>query len=1087
MSDNVLIHYLNEIEYSNTQSNTIGATTSTTLRTVDSNNDSNTKYVKKFGQAYEVTSVTDAVIGTPRSDGGGTNQWVWEFRGADTNTLFGFVTDSSGSSTFTSGSSVGTAEQLIIRLVWTSGTTAAIVEGDTITIDTNVDASGHDWVVTAETITASGSIDLYAANSGSTYYDSGLTVGGTRLTATGTQRNPYLEIQPAYDDSDIGVTHDYVVVMDSEIYPTEEFNLDHADTKILAALGQTPTILSDVGQSKHRFPRDEDRDVFVPNNSNSAFFNNSGSNLSGDGTWQAPYADFSNAKSAGKTHVVYGGSGAGETESYSAASTMDGTSTGDFTFQPDVGIDLTISVQASSTTVYSSGWTNGNNGNYINNVRVNGDLVNNGIEYGRWGAVYFVEIYDCTNGMISTPLGTIRSTNLRSSVIRNCVNGIEADISELSLSSCVIYGCTSAAVKCVNNSGSNARGAALQNCLLYGNYDGVNVTLNSPSNNDGVTVDYCTILNNTRYGIYVDDNVPITPTAKNNNICRGSGTFDLFYSTSGTAGSFTDYYETNSGFVVSSASTSDPVLCSELNSNFYPGISSESPIGNDPSSEVGYRVRGLEVAANNIEINGFIFDGRNYVVTSIYQDSTRTGFTMKWCTIKNNIGTSVKIYSTSSTSCEISNNKIYDCGEGVLLAHGGNSINRNLIYSCARNAIFINEDGNDLQNNTLALSYGGVYSGVNATSATMKNSIISANSNWAINSQNVFIVTYSCVDGAITSNVDITSNTNTTDSPLFINTNDGSENFDIKTVERGFSFNSPCKNAGDDGNDMGVFIIDRSETSNSWRAYQLEYNPRTLDVSNRAKGQVEFETGAGSLLLYSKGHKRFIPMRWRNDDFVGGRFEKNSGEMRKKLEYISTLIPTRENGLSRAKSLMRVHLLPQSMVDSGSSATVNSSEKSITDSSKSWTENELKGFWITLKYDSGTNNGSISGTTLTVSPSPSWTNDEWIGYFIYNNNHYYLITDNDANTLTLADPDSTLTNQTNIDWSINKYFRVISNTETVLNLSDDNSELVDGSYDYDVDFILCRLADSSFNYSQENFDFQKEWDKNGFRIQFEEA
>ncbi len=142
MSDRIVLHFKHTRVYLNTEINAVGATTSQTLRTIPTPA-GDIAYVRKFGEAYTVTNVVDATISTPRSDGGGANIWKWELRGADTDTLYGYVTDENGASAFTAGSSVSTAEQLICKLVWIQGTTAAIVANDIVNVVTADNSDGN--------------------------------------------------------------------------------------------------------------------------------------------------------------------------------------------------------------------------------------------------------------------------------------------------------------------------------------------------------------------------------------------------------------------------------------------------------------------------------------------------------------------------------------------------------------------------------------------------------------------------------------------------------------------------------------------------------------------------------------------------------------------------------------------------------------------------------------------------------------------------------------------------------------------------------------------------------------------------------
>ena len=73
-----------------------------------------------------------------------------------------------------------------------------------------------------------------------------------------------------------------------------------------------------------------------------------------------------------------------------------------------------------------------------------------------------------------------------------------------------------------------------------------------------------------------------------------------------------------------------------------------------------------------------------------------------------------------------------------------------------------------------------------------------------------------------------------------------------------------------------------------------------------------------------------------------------------------------------------------------------------------------------------------------------------------------------------------------INPSVVKYFKIEKNTSTVLYLTDDDSELITGTYTYFIDFILCRVKPASFKYNQQVFKYSNDTSKSAYSITFED-
>jgi len=261
----------------------------------------------------------------------------------------------------------------------------------------------------------------------------------------------------------------------------------------------------------------------------------------------------------------------------------------------------------------------------------------------------------------------------------------------------------------------------------------------------------------------------------------------------------------------------------------------------------------------------------------------------------------------------------------------------------------------------------------------------------------------------------------------------------------------------------------------------LNNNPATLNPNVTLKGRLNFENAIGTARKWGKAHRRVFVLDYADDDY-------QTETQRKTMEYISSLMPTRENGLTLDEVDIRLHEQPDSYLETGTAGVVAVTAKTITDSSLSLVYNELKGYWIGIKFTSGTG-GVIDSVAKTLTKAAAgWTVNAWTGYFYYHPTlqQYFYIASNTATALTLLDPNSELVSGT-FAYNIEKYFKIEKNEETVFYLEDDDSELVAGTYSWYVDFIVVRSKNDIFQPSQPFYDHTKEEWKTGYQNAFEEV
>ena len=1242
----IKFHYLNDIQFNNTSLNVIGSTTDSVLRTIPSNDDTDTKYVRKFGKAYPITQVTD--MADPPTN------FTFTVKALD-GTVLG---SRANGGAFTAGATLTTAQTAYIEAAASGG--VGVTPGPYI-IDTDVDPGGISCFFSGESIPDTESRDFHISDSGSTYYESSLVYGLASSVTDGKKRTPFRNITNAY--LGMGGAFDKVIILDSQTYD-ERLTLNTASTSVIADLGQTPKLINGRGARDTRTP------ITTYDNTNATFFNENGDDGTGDGTWQNPYENpaFS-ITNRGTNNVVYGGIGATNTFGLRYTTGDLNMGAGAYNLDADFGYILritgTVMIDASSQKV--SG--------VDSNASVNSGIVtvNTGIDHELTDLTHITSadvdysirmqqaktnstdlIQDCvlqtagTEGFSDTSGGTIAYlANGTGNVINIFSNELKyiGDSANSGGRLCVcIHDSTTTSDIRNNIFEGRAIGTDFAGIGLAGGHDGAGNTMVNVDNNIflNLWIGAKAFSGTTTFVIMTHNIVRDVDTAFQAD-SLGQLNFD-----DGNVTNFNTKIAGPGGVFINNEVTGEPLL---INDFYIQPLSVCWKSGTD-SDDLGLRTRLVDVSANDIAIDGLIIDASVGSSTNIRYSASVTGGILRWLDLINSGGTSVDLWDSDTFTIEKINAN--NNGVGIATDKDG-SIDESLIY--------------------LNLEQGFYSSGLLAV-----NHCVFFINKYGLYAENVFTVTNTAFDqnslfgffssigqttnfcnhnDAVSAVVDITASSNLQVNPLFINTNPGEENFNIKTIEAGFSIDSGMKDNASDGKDIGAYLLDRSKSSDSWRLYELDFNPADLNINDISKGFRTLENAFGDIDLYAKNHKRVLPFRWRDNNAT-------TEEQTKTISYFTTIIPTRQNGLKKEQSIFRIHLQPDTFLATGTDAIVDATAKTLTDSTLDLVDDCLRGWHMGVKYfnsvtfgslqpvdytssgtdvllDSpddtdfttsqlwpctntfnsvvlnigdyqwsqnigiinnpsglnpsssgtaygqinfstggsnwgnfstsitdglnsnslpkgGTNNlggsfeyyydntawvfafngntsniviaqngsvykGSISNANLvirwdgmtgpagaaspqvaedierpqvfsasidggtkvlTTATDPVWTTDEWVGYFVYNECNYYVITSNTNDTLTLSDPLGTLTTQTSVDFSIDKYFKIDKNTQTVFTLEDDDNELIDGTYDWYVDFIECKVQQSSFSYKQFGFDFNNEESKTGYNITFEE-
>jgi hypothetical protein len=1053
-AEHIEINYNHRIAYNNTDLNAIGATTNLTLRTITAPAAGTTNYVRKFGADYLIKQVTDMTLT-------GDANMTFRVYAAD-GTLLGTSTNAA----FTAGATLTTAQSCYLEIEANGG---AVVVITPITIDTDVDAGGLAFVCAAETIADGDTLRLYLSDTSSTYYDANYMYGGARHTpAVGDSRLPYFHPEAA--DTALAA-RTIVHVLDSATYEVSEYAISGASTIWQAALGQTPTITSGVGARVSR-------EVSVQYNNVTAVYFNENGNDANPGTWQEPKLTIAGAIAARVAHdIIYGGTGAtvsggifSENITIAAAYLLEP----DYGYIPSVNaIQITNvggEIYGFITTQITSGIS------LTGNIQDNTvhDFVGSGVFLGaaaietdlNGGNILRNHIYGSSIGIQQAQNASVTGT-IEKNIIHDGVHagGILAGI-------------------IMDASGGRTNSINVRNNVIYNNYED-GLYLYTHTQNLTGNIENNTIYNNNQYGIYAEENAGGNITTVRNNIIWNNTTFDLYLG----AGAVTiteSNYGTNSGFTIGAGCiTTDPEFCyTTLPYKF--GISANSgAYRTDTSSDdMGAHLRCIEINNSDITINGFYIDGQEQYNNAIFivDNAGHTGTIIKWNNIFDYQGQQIDLYGTADTDATITNNKIYNGGNAIRLAYGGNTVQENLIYNNSIFGIWTDWTIQEFIHNVFYGNQYGIYLESNSAGITIRDCIFDQNSSYGIYSEVALVITYCDILDAVNSNVNITAASNLTDNPLFVNTNEGAEDFHIKTIEGGYVSDSACKESASDGKDIGAFDVSYSVANDYWKLYELAYNPKVMDFGNRPKGAVQFTDAEGGLDNWAKAHKRVFGLAF-------GQNQYTTEVLRNKLKLFSVdMMRKRENTYVDSQTIFRVHFQPTTYLESGT-GTVDGTGKTIQDITQDWTENKFKGWHVGVQYTSGVGTGTLAAVarTLTVNPSPVWTVNQWIGYYFHYAGNYYYILSNTADILTLSDPLGNLVNDISIDWEIEKYFKIISNIETSLCVSDDDDELPTGSYEYYIDFIECKVQRPEFSFNQDIYLWTREHSKKGFAIIFEEV
>lgn len=1091
----LVVDYNHTTVYFEDAGNAVGATTSTTVRAGLGVPGANDGYVKKFGAPYPISNtLVGTIIPVPRSDGGGVNQWSYELRSVATDALLGTLTDSFGASAYVDGAVLASPEQLYIKLVVTAGT-ATPNGGDTLTIFTDIDPAGLAVRAPGESAAATINPWVYVAGGGATFYDADLKHGGYRHTpVNGSAQFHYWSVQAAITNVFAGAGT-IVEVLDSESYENNSSSeglqpITKASVFVQASLGQAPTLTRGVGARTTK-------EISIPlgfyHNGTAIYFNENGT-PGGIGTWQDPMDDPNSActaAAAAAKSAVYGGGGA--TTSYIFDTSVVGSvvQAGNFILDTEYGYVPTLydptgtGVQqtVAGAAVYGfkiigAGRNQGVWGNAVDTFVRDCTII--GFEHGVHVtgnndiAAQRCEIYNCTHGVYSQANANVTYT-VRFNNIHDCQTGVRLETTgggvTFNLSSFtgnVIWSCSSA---CFALDGSNAiadvTGTWEHNTFYgtgsYGFY--------SLWGWMGLDIDSTIFEGFTNHGVFIGE-APIIP-----------GDWNCF---------FNNATNWNGFFNPTNNSTNDPTLNDPANNLF--GISSRSSCYHTglASSDRGAVRRIVALSANGIELNGLILDGHGVWFSGVEQTGALDTGTLKWCTVKDCAGIAVDPFTSGSSVMTVANVLVYNANTGFAFPQFANTIDESIVHSCTRDAVWCNEDNQGFNHVVFAKSGWGLYA--NGTGISVRNCITYGNANYGIFSTRFMYILHSCINDGVNSNVDITDASNIQSNPFFVDIDAGEEDFHIRTIEGGYPFDSRCKNAADDDYDMGAYLLTRGVTDETWGSYQFRSKSFDVREGYAPKSSTSFEDARGSSRSAAKSHRRRFQLRWNASSFMSKPTEENVD--RKMIEYVSSLIETDENQKTSEQTTVRLHfraaeyMLPGDEDNPGSTypGVVDADDVYIYRSGSNWRPNEWKGYHVTNKWASYANGVLTAAARTLASAAAGWTVDRWAGYWVRQGIYYYRIFSNTADTLTLSDPYGRLTDEASgFSFSIQSSHKILRNDASYLYLYDELGQLIDGTYEFFIDFIVCRVSARELSIQRRLSRFDKRFNEVPNRVDFEEA
>lgn len=861
---------------------------------------------------------------------------------------------------------------------------------------------------------------------GDTFYNKELDYFSGYTSRNGSSEKPFYSISDGI--TGIGSKNKIAILDDSYYFENIELNNINLYSKT------NPTINFNIGTNNKY-----NANVF--NNTNTNFVSLKGNDITGNGTYENPYFSLDyTINSGGKSNIII-------------------ITSGTYLLSTNINI-IGKNIRALNCDVTI---TNKDNINSYFIVSNNSQFYNLKFVLNNYNPVQIINPVVSTSTTIlfcefiggQTAVG-YQLGNTALLRIYNCIfSGQETAIShgftsaDIIIKNCYIYDCTDIGIDVHDSATAFPRiiieNNIIDNCTNYG------VKISSLS-----TIFTFSLKNNTILYCDINLSLNIYTVTISNNICYFATTLDI-QTTGGSSNSETFNNNCYNLISINGSTNNNPIVANPKLYNYSEKkyfLDFNSPCLNTGLSNynVGAYTPTIFILSNNLEINGIILINNFLYNILIHKDIDNT--------LINNINILESIagiyFNNSNTALKNMdiNNSTFKNNDISILNNQNININ---------NSIFINCDYGIINNNEMTIkncdfiynSYG-IYL---FTFSQITNSIFYKNT-YDIFSEVILSLLYDCIIN-VNGNIDITSNTNIKQDPLFINSVTEPYDFHLKSIEGGYKFDSPCINAGNDNKDMGAYDTTRALQNNYWEVLELA-NPKKINfgikiIQNKLQRDI-----TGNLHKRNIDTKRTVTLNY-NSNQIGNE------KVLKTFEY---LLSNLDN------NTIRFFYLYNQFLNSGSGTILNNK---ITDNTKDWVFNEFKGFYTSFELESLS--GNISSNTITDS-SKSWTTNEWIGYYVRYNNTYYTIISNTATVLTISDPNSSIPAVTGITLSIFDYAKITSNDKT--NLYFENNINIKANGNYKIDFFEGIITNNDIKYSQARYYYQKETWKTGYKITIEE-
>ena len=433
--------------------------------------------------------------------------------------------------------------------------------------------------------------------------------------------------------------------------------------------------------------------------------------------------------------------------------------------------------------------------------------------------------------------------------------GFAADL-DFTVKNCVIRDCVSGISFVGASTATNT--ARFEHCTVFDtSNDGISSTF--PSAND-LLIFNCAVVNSGAIGYdlgvsgsFFQNHGLIEKSSTTAGISLSTAK-DIFYSV-------IEQGATGSAALDATSIEADPLIVDSSVGNVNSAISANSDGilngRNDLVNNAGPLQGVIVITQNNFIVNGLTIRGDKNFGGGIYVDTLASGAMAKYVTL-DGLGP----YGIFSAGTSTVNKCLFKDLKGLAFVSGGvgNVISFCAVSSCQGGGVINGDSRSEIKNVSVFQAGEGVFEKSFVTGAVLKNTISIDNGGFDLNGQSE--ATYSDI-GTLSTGASVDTNSTRLD-PLYRDR----ENHDLRlgVVEAGFAFDSPAKEGGDDGNDMGAFAFFYGDTITTTTTVDFATagyrNPDAVVREHAHVRLVEDSREDASLRSKSIGVKRLWSFEW---------------------------------------------------------------------------------------------------------------------------------------------------------------------------------------------------------------------------------